>query len=469
MSIKPFYAFNENIKVAYIDDHNKDVWAMNEGEPSSVGIDGSEHYKPDLRKSISIRNKFIILDNRVRHFKKLFPTYKIGIGSKHIYYSGDFMGKHCDTRLPDLDGLPHIMTCILIRGDFDGGTLYIDDHKIKDSSLKNVPCYSKRSSDKYHDQYLNVVFPINVYHEVKPVIRGERHAFVFPVYGVFDPYACTVQTLQNAPKCTTKYHELLEELDKLIKNPTDYDSDKRSRVMAYVKAMENPYLCSKYAYYQDDCGDTVYHDLYDDSYESRKNHVSYFSYILDGQTVVMETKEEVVIPANATNIVINPKGIAGPAILKDIKDTVEMYLEKFNEELLDDREEAKKEEAKKEKLKKIELPSGMFIYITKHMYYADVTIDTLVGVDSYIARQCQADGRRVSLSITRLSLDNVEDSDVAIYKYIEEFNWLSMVRHSCDMPKTELIKELNCEFDDQGGYEPYSHKLHCVLCIEEAH
>ena len=95
-----------------------------------------------------------------------------GIGHKHIYKTGDFMKVHVDGKLPDIlvdgDKLPHIMTLIVIFGDYTGGCFNISSNEVeKTTKFAKV-----------------ILFSLDLTHEASLVTSGIRYSFAFPVYGI---------------------------------------------------------------------------------------------------------------------------------------------------------------------------------------------------------------------------------------------------------------------------------------------
>lgn len=155
-----------------------DVWALIPKNPSHVSVQNQDIYNPNLRQSVSIKDKFSI-----PHIPDLFHTYfskiQIGTGSKHVYYRGNFMKRHYDTRKPDLKELPHIMTLVIT----DSLSELIVDGKSAEYYLLN----SINSKDHYRGKYC-VLFTLDCSHEVEPICISERHSFTFPVYGEYNPF-----------------------------------------------------------------------------------------------------------------------------------------------------------------------------------------------------------------------------------------------------------------------------------------
>lgn len=84
--------FNSNYKIKHIDDNKINVWELKDASASTVGIQGHTQFRIDLRKSTSIRDKFIIDADRGHGIgieegplKYYFSSVVIGIGSKHTH------------------------------------------------------------------------------------------------------------------------------------------------------------------------------------------------------------------------------------------------------------------------------------------------------------------------------------------------------------------------------------------------
>lgn len=458
------------------------VWDLVDGDLSKVGIDGKDTYREDLRKSVSIRNRFTMV---VPFFLyNLFKKVKLGVGSKHIYVKGDFMRKHRDARLPDLDGLSHLMTLVVLPDSSDhkkyysGGKLYINDMDV-------VKEFSKTGYRCDDDSYGNtmVLFPITSVHEVKEITSGERHTFVFPVYGEFDPFHCIKMQVGTSTTYTTIYDEILDEIDDITQ--TDC-SETRGHFLGKLEALGDRSLCRRFVEYRIKQGDYVPSehrhgiDLYDrqsdsDDSEDAPVFVTRIEYTFDDQRVVVQTNEEHKIPNGAINIVINASLAASsvddtqkeptvrlPRTLKNIKEEILHKKKRFTDSIEANLIAAKTQDCK---LHAGDLPDGPFAYVAKNLYYSDTKEDRLLGVDAYVLQLAKQSNRDVHVSMTEIAMFVQRSSVIkAFYANPDNSKLLQFARVD-EIPDSNFIIDLYTERDGRGGYDPEFTRLHCVILI----
>jgi len=207
-----------------------EIWQFDDSnaKPTDIGMEGKVTYDPTLRKSKSIRNRFLVKPQDLYQMNQLFPKLHIGIGSKHFYEEGDFMKEHFDSRLPpDQEGLPHIMTLILTR---DLAHLKVN------GKLLEPP------NPNYQTTIFGVLFSLNCPHEVTPV-KKKRVSFVFPVFGIYDPIATISKDIKsrnsNHPQSISQF--VLDQVDQVVEleeqgQRKDYDL---RILLGYVNALDN--------------------------------------------------------------------------------------------------------------------------------------------------------------------------------------------------------------------------------------
>lgn len=504
----PFYVFNELGHISDIteDEYRKsiglcpkkeirrypdptliDVWKLRDGDLSKVGIAGNDVVRQDLRSSTSIRNRFEI--HSPSFLKNLFNGVKLGVGSKHIYTKGDFMRKHRDARLPDLDGLPHIMTLVVFDRDgynrsspFTGGELMINDVDVLD-------IYAKRESrTNYYnrpDGNIMVLFPITSIHEVKPVLSGERHTFVFPVYGNFDQFGRIMRSMGRNTSYTTVYDEILDDLPDMV-DSADYQ---RGQFLGKLEVLDNSSICKTFVKYRkafDDCVPSEHAhgiDMYavdsDSDSGSDLEFVTSVSYTLNGEHKKIETNRPVLIPDGATNIKVNydsesesaaeptdehaadPANIRLPRRLAYIRDKVLELKEEFETNL---RENIEMSESQECKLAVDALLKEAFVYIAKNMYFSDSSRIELRGVDAHILKLAAEANRKTHVTFTDLS-PFVKTNSAALVYYFNADNTALDVIIGDNLPHSEYISSIHTEHDDQGGYDPSYTRKHCVVFV----
>lgn len=88
------------------------------------------------------------------------------------YNKDDFFSDHIDNKL----GLAHKYTCLIFTpySDYEGGDLILHN---KDNSI-----YQKISMADYKNQFVMVIFRIDLFHSVTPITKGTRYVFKKPLW-----------------------------------------------------------------------------------------------------------------------------------------------------------------------------------------------------------------------------------------------------------------------------------------------
>ncbi len=497
----------------YSDKTRVNVWKLTDGDLTKVGIDGNDVYRPDLRSSVSIRNRFTM--SSPDFLKRLFSKVRLGVGSKHIYVQKDFMRKHRDARLPDLDDLPHVMTLVVFPDientrRYEGGQLLIDDKDVFEG--KAASCLRRYSDDDdYGSSYgcPMVLFPINSIHEVTEITKGERHTFVFPVYGHFDQFNRLIRELGSKKVYTTVYDEILDDIDDV------HDSDDTTRAMflGKLEVLDNHHLCRKFVKYRIRQGDYVpsehAHGInqYDDhssdsdsdadSIESSEQdddpYVTVVEYciaeektklVLDSTTDTFQPQKHV-LPVDARNVTVSivlRSSILGtqdadqddepdeqkvrlPKSLAYIRDKVSALKADFNANLAANVALAKTHESK---LSAEMLPMSAFIYAAKNMYYSDMTTADLLGDDAKILQLAKAANRKVHFAFISDLRRYVREASLVPTYYATTTGELLQMENVTDSFDHGYITSIYTEHDDQGGYDPRYSRMYCVLAIGHA-
>lgn len=152
----------------------ENVWNLNTGVESMVSVDGKDVVNKEFRNSVSIPMDFSIT------IQKNFPELSNGIlgtATKHIYFPGNFMGKHRDSKKTirkkkNKRYNTHTVIIFPSKRGWTGGELFIDGKEVNPySSIKD-----------YKEANPIVIFPYELEHEVKPVLSGERHVFCTSIF-----------------------------------------------------------------------------------------------------------------------------------------------------------------------------------------------------------------------------------------------------------------------------------------------
>ena len=488
---RPFYLFRANVKITdinedayrtannlckkedikqYPDPTLINVWDLVDGDLSTVGIKGENVYRPDLRQSVSIRDRFTV--KYTEFLNNLFTKYKVGVGKKNIYVKDDFMAKHRDTRLPDLDGLPHVMTMVVLE-QYDrwrGGKLFINDISVTDLFEKNDHNGWEYTSNRI------IVFPITSLHEITPIISGNRHSFVFPIYGVLRSFNLLVKTLHPYTNYTTLYSEVLKDLAKMT--PPSYgDSEFRGELLGKIDEIGNENLSIAFVKVRNILGDFV---------PSEKSHGVSDSYSDSGSDHGPIYSNEVVVSYNLDNTQHTKRLLAGgsfdvPENAKNIRVqqlrtllsdsyTVDDRLSAIHEKVTALQEDylANLELNRKANLQSessiATLPTDSFIYVAKNLYYSDTKIENLIGTDAHIYALATKANRKVHVAfIGDLYKYITSSSNIDLYRSISDV--LVKITDRDLLPYTDYIQELYAEHDDQGGYDCKYERLHCCLVI----
>ena len=478
---KPFYVFRE---YAYINDITEndyraskglcqredaqysdktliDVWDLVDGDLSTVGIKGKNIMREDLRKSVSIRDRFKM--DEPSYLCNLFNKAKIGLGSKHIYVPGDFMAPHRDARLPDINGMPHSMTLVVFSRDlpYMGGELLINGinplNVLQDPGAANPM----------------VLFPINQMHEVTKVTFGIRHVFVFPVYGELNIFNQLVNRRSYKPVLI--YSEIINDLNTLIQgNP--FNDEFCGELLGKLETLENERLCEEFVKYRNIRGEYVpterSHDVPDDYSDSCDDHEEYdlhniISYCVDGEQVVKTTSDTFHLPEQATNITVTPvKELSqnkydANARLKYILGKVQDMQQSYLDNIAINRELAIKQKSNIESL-----PKEAFIYVAKNLYYSDANENALVGIDAHIYHL--ASKNRTTVVNFMRDIYKYAQSTSPIDIYIESDGALKKLTTSDLLPTSKYIDNLYAEHDDQGGYDCEYDIFHCCIVVDHA-
>ncbi len=464
-------------KVDGIPDYQKStkVWEIKTEVPSTVSIDNKDVYDPVLRKSASIKKQFVI--RRPRCFGRLFTNFKIGVGSKHIYVTGDFMKKHRDVRLPDMDGLAHTMTLVVLtRLDYyHGGRLKINNEE--------VPLHF----DSY-DEHLLILFPINAVHEVTEVTSGERQSFVFPVYGECNPFKINAMLLANYDDTTdtkdtdddTTDTKDTDDTNSTIDDTTDTkDTDETNSIDVTTDA-EDTYRCT-----------TIYDSILDyiefyskstDSSNEPELYVSdsleYFNRarllgmleLLNNRTILQTfVKYQMLmgdhIPYDRTfgvpdDFVSTYENENPNEYLQRIVE----YLHKKKKELIDMVEEQNKANSDVAAIN-IDLPTHEFAYVAANMYYKDTKKDKLIGVDAKIQELAKQQKREVVMYIGKVGSICHPKSFMRTYHISNDNSRLVEFDDPSCVHSSPFIRDIHTEFNDSSAFEAEYEELHCILLI----
>lgn len=420
------------------------VWAMTDGEPSKVGVSGQEQYRAELRQSTSIRGLFSF---KMRdQIKRFFSKIKVGTGSKHIYVAGDFMKEHYDTKLPDLDGLPHIMTLIVTNS--------IEELRVCGKPVPRI------SSDSYERTY-GVLFTLNCPHEVLPIQYGTRHSFVFPVYGEYKGL-----TTRPGKESINLYDSIIEALHDKANTPSHLHGWLKSvenpaveRLIIRLRKMDGDYIgdanygSNEYNGYGD------YRD-HDDDYSEVEDQGVYAGTYTDekGETVEGEFSSVFEIPF-AKNLSI--KAVSGKVmILKKIETLVleeKADMEAKYKQFLDTEVPPLSPDT--------EIPSHPFFVQLQGRYLPAATAADLVSRDAVVQKFLVDKGRKVEF--VPVSAGD-RDYDAGLVFMFHDGKLVSTgSRWSRSVEKFDKLSSSGgyVEFDDQGGYDPHYSRVSGMLVV----
>jgi hypothetical protein len=140
------------------------------------------------------------------------------------YEEGDFFTNHIDTFIFDNHGKgEHKYTCLIFGtfeqedGYFEGGELHFK-HPSGLYDIKIVP-----STEVNKNKYVAVIFSIDMYHEVLPIISGTRYILKKPLFTSILVHSFKIEPLQ--PTLSTQNVDALEDggfQDAWGSSPGDY-------------------------------------------------------------------------------------------------------------------------------------------------------------------------------------------------------------------------------------------------------
>lgn len=416
------------LRITHIEDSKIDVWNLREGEASTVGIKGEVSYQPELRSSVSIKNKFNIAYKNDSDYMQYFTKIKIGIGSKHIYPVGGFMKEHYDTRLPDLDGrLPHIMTLVITN------------------SISTFRVNGKKPYTRHTANFYSVLFSLNCPHERLPV-KKETHSFVFPVYGVFNP-GHSLKPVNSDSIFTVVQGALHDERLEI------------EQKQAYIDSLGDEELSCLFVKYM------FFHEKEPDS--SRRHGVEKEDVI---PTAVQITYTDSENQTHTMEIVDDCETVTIP-FGKNIKVTKKVMSDKNFVALIDKKIESLKQKAESAYLEslKSDIPEfkfdftdkpDIFFIVLRGRYFYDTFEDSLTPYDKALYEYAKKAGKKVTLQHTTLSDGYLRDEN-NFPTYMEKDGKLEKV---ISMPSYE-VSDVKIEFDDQGGYDSHYKLVYGALLV----
>lgn len=148
---------------------------------------------PHLVDSTVRKNNQIVVDKSFRDSKtsteeykytssqieNVAGSFKVGLGKKHVYFPGNFMKEHCDTRISE----NHVGTLIL--------TDSITELRLHGVAINDIDQKRKLSEEKFSsnrngllglERVYSLFIPLNMPHQVLPVEKT-RVSFSFPLFG----------------------------------------------------------------------------------------------------------------------------------------------------------------------------------------------------------------------------------------------------------------------------------------------
>lgn len=420
-----------------------DVGTYMEGaSPTQVSIEGKMIVNEQVRKSTSIRDKFVI--SKFDEWKKLFDVYKIGVGSKHVYNVGDFMCSHYDSRRPDLDGLPHIMTLVVFYnyGEYEGGQLIVND--------KPIVFQNKRENER--DKYM-VLFGLGCKHEVLDVTKGKRITFTFPVYGKYNYINKTIESLK-IDKPINIYDFILNLIEDAQKNGlAEKSADFHGFIRALKDTTANDYAIRLRKIYEG----WVPLEFSNSDHDENDDREVVIEYDLDDAHYCDVLDKHYHVPDGAYNVIIH-RNNQSFAILQKLRTHV-LELKKEAEEL----DASRKEEKVEYYLEDLEFLSEFLtgtnpIYILLgNRYLVGSTVDNLTANDRELYDYLCTNKER---TVTFLPLAKKPDSyynTFNVYKFangkLDKLERIKYGNQTEDVATTELAS-IDIEFDDQGSYDP---------------
>jgi hypothetical protein len=400
--------------------NQSDVWAISKGKTSKVGVEGKDVYRSDLRKSESIKNAFTIelTNNVTRYFSKV----KVGLGSKHIYVPGDFMKEHYDTKLPDMDGLPHIMTMIV--------TDSIEQLKVCGQKVPVIKGYGSEYVKKYI-----VLFTLNCPHEVVTIEQGIRHSFVFPVYGHYRGVK-----LKSYKQTGNLFDKILEVIDR-----SDAYSSELLYLEGWLKSLENPTINSLIhrlikandEYYEEDCNTETYYEVtYTDEKGERKtcDGVGSFEVSFAKDLILNLTKGQTQMLKEIRSLVVKEKQSANEEYAQFMKLEVNPFLDTT------------------------EVPLHPFTVVLQGRYLPTATVKDLISQDLAIYNFLTKKRKVTFYPLS--SVDIYEQGCVLELVKTGLTSELSKPRYGLTS-----ITEEQVDFNDEGGYEPSFTRVRAMLSV----
>ena len=159
----------------------EDPWTFTDGAtPSMMTLNGLRTTDVTKRKSTSIVDAFRCNEHLTDAVWTLLreddPStgIYIGLGSKHIYHTGDYLKTHTDRDRPppaelSIPSIPYTHTHTLVvfpTHGYQGGKFAIDGLPV----------------DEEQYEYRGILFTRGMPHSVEPVTGGTRVSFSFPIY-----------------------------------------------------------------------------------------------------------------------------------------------------------------------------------------------------------------------------------------------------------------------------------------------
>lgn len=423
--------------VSHIDDKGVDVWKINCESPSKVGIANRDEYRPDLRKSSTIKDKFSLripsfLDN---HFSSIYA----GKGSMHIYLRDEFMKEHRDARLPDLEVVEdnetrkfrHIMTMVVTDSIFE--------MKVNSKRIENVPFLGYNNEKKY-----GVLFSLDCLHEISSVVECRR-SFTFPIYGSYEPY----RLFRNPQDRSVN---IFDEVIRRIEQEDPFDTD-LACLEGYVKIL-GPEAQNIIQKVRSSNGEYI-PGFNEKSFVFPTTTSFEIEYTTsDGILHCEKVTDELKIPS-AKDIVFR----------RDKKDPRVEAFETLKNMALEQKKYAQdsyikisveKAETLPENLKD-QIPSCPFVIVLRGKYFADSTINELIPYDgeiyNFLVQKCK---RNVVFSP---HVNYPDEERILFFSKGKFHNDKFYMKNELD-----LVDKLHIEFDDSGGYDPQYNRV-CGIFI----
>ncbi len=421
-----FYVFTRDYIPFYDREHNHINYNTKDGaKQSTVSVEGKRVVDLQYRNSLSIRDSF---ETKV-DLSVYIPNYKIAVGHKHIYGPGQFMESHYDSEKEPINDKKHIATLIIIcPGSFTGGDLIIED-KLVDYDKSVFTC---------------VLMSIKCIHKVNPVITGERHSFVFPVYGEF-----------NLSRGFLKYYgggELMTIYDRVLKyiGTFDYAAESSAELQGYIKMLDDR-ECTGIANKIRKLIDRNCYAEYDNLCELDELESPYVLVTYDWGGITHNLKlsqfetTTYKIPYGAINITIESIGYA-----KCLMNKLKKCILELKEADLTEYEESVKSAADISQIDKILRSANnqltVVIYLSGR-YRGTDTLDNLVASDKSLFNYLERHYKFTFYPAADIRIDYLLS-----FHYENGILWTK--RTDIREYKTSLMSELDVEFNDDDGYDP---------------